>query len=367
MPGAEPLVSPLALVDPSADLANDVVIHPFAYVGPGCRIARGVHVMHGAIVGRVPLTAGATAHEPVANGTVSIGEHTVISPHAIIYVGVSIGQNTLIGDGASVREQSAIGDRCIVSRYVTVNYNCRIGDDTKVMDMTHLTGNMSIGDNVFISTHVATTNDNGMGRSGYDAGAISGPTIENDVAIGANAVLLPGIRIGQGATVGAGAVVTRDVDAGVTVIGAPARPRSAALARAGVRHGEKAVFEPIDRVGQSPRFQHARPARQPERRRRLRIAPEPLDRPRQFLGLGLDKETIHSIDDGFSDTTFRAGNDRHAAGVRFERSEAERLESWRVSMARAPLSKSMSSWSSMRRRAENCTPRLTASCSSWVT
>jgi galactoside O-acetyltransferase len=48
--------------------------------------------------------------------------------------------------------------------------------------------------------------------------------IEDDVWLGANAVVLPGIRIGKGAIVGAGAVVTHDVEAMSIVAGVPARP-----------------------------------------------------------------------------------------------------------------------------------------------
>ena len=47
--------------------------------------------------------------------------------------------------------------------------------------------------------------------------------IEDDVSIGANATILPGVRLGRGCVVGAGAVVTKDVPPGMTVIGNPAK------------------------------------------------------------------------------------------------------------------------------------------------
>lgn len=53
------------------------------------------------------------------------------------------------------------------------------------------------------------------------------PVIEDDASIGAGAVLLPGVRIGRGALVGAGAVVTHDVPAGAVVYGCPARAEQA--------------------------------------------------------------------------------------------------------------------------------------------
>jgi serine acetyltransferase len=64
-----------------------------------------------------------------------------------------------------------------------------------------------------------------MGRLGFDGSAIRGPDIEDEAVIGAGAVLLPGIVVGRGATIGAGAIVTHDVPSGVLVVGIPARER----------------------------------------------------------------------------------------------------------------------------------------------
>jgi acetyltransferase-like isoleucine patch superfamily enzyme len=138
---------------------------------------------------------------------------------------VEVGNNTLIGDGASVREGCRIGNRCIVGRHVTLNYDTRLGSEVKIMDHAWLAGNMTVGDRVFISGGVLTANDNAMGLNGYQEDAVVGPCIEDDVSIGVGAILLPRIRIGEGAIVAAGAVVTKDVPAGARVMGLPARVR----------------------------------------------------------------------------------------------------------------------------------------------
>jgi acetyltransferase-like isoleucine patch superfamily enzyme len=106
---------------------------------------------------------------------------------------------------------------------VTLNYNVIIGNDCKIMDLTHLTGDMKIEDGVFISAGVLTVNDNGLGRNGYDAQQVRGPLVRSGAAIGAGAILLPSTVVGQGATVAAGAVVTRDVSPGALAMGVPAR------------------------------------------------------------------------------------------------------------------------------------------------
>jgi acetyltransferase-like isoleucine patch superfamily enzyme len=205
----------------AAEIGPDCVIHPHVVIGEGVRLARAVEVFPGAYVGKEPKGAGALARQPVFERTVLIGDACSIGPHAVVFYDVVIGSNTLLGDGASVREKCRIGSRCILSRYVTVNYETIIGDGTKVMDNSHITGNSTIGRNVFISVMVGTTNDNVI-RVGF-ADHIVGPVIEDNAVIGVGASLLPGVRLGAGCTVAAGAVVTRDVESSTLVAGVPAR------------------------------------------------------------------------------------------------------------------------------------------------
>jgi maltose O-acetyltransferase len=60
-----------------------------------------------------------------------------------------------------------------------------------------------------------------MSKTERQAGELSRP----DAEIGGGAILLPGVTVGDGAVIGAGSVVTRDVEAGLTVTGNPARPK----------------------------------------------------------------------------------------------------------------------------------------------
>jgi acetyltransferase-like isoleucine patch superfamily enzyme len=94
------------------------------------------------------------------------------------------------------------------------------------MDNSWMAGNMEIRDGAFISGGVFTSNDNEIGRHGYSDEEIVGPVIEEGAMIGVGAKLLPNIVIGRNAVVGAGAVVTKSVEAGATVMGVPAKPVS---------------------------------------------------------------------------------------------------------------------------------------------
>lgn len=216
-------IGDFAVIRPGAVLGARVVVHPHVVIEAGARIGDDVEVMAGAVIGRAPKGAGATARTPRFDPWVRIGAGCSLGPHAIIYMGVQIGENTLIGDGASIREGCVVGDRCIISRYVTLNYDTCVGDGSKIMDMTHITGNCTIGKDVFVSVGVVTVNDNAIGRKGYEPDRVRGPVLCDGSAVGAGAVLLPGVTIGEKATVAAGAVVTKDVAAGLAVMGQPAR------------------------------------------------------------------------------------------------------------------------------------------------
>jgi acetyltransferase-like isoleucine patch superfamily enzyme len=204
-------------------IGNKVIIHPNVIIERGCQICDGTEIFPGTYIGKIPKGAGATARPTTFNETIVIGENCAIGPNAVIYYDVEIGNNTLIGDGASLREKVKVGNYCIISRYVTINYNSSIGNNTKIMDLAHITGNCFVGNNVFISIHVSTVNDNVVVNREYKEEKITGPTFQDNCTIGAGAIILPGVTISKGSMVGAGSVVTKNVEENVLVMGIPAK------------------------------------------------------------------------------------------------------------------------------------------------
>ncbi|WP_303851739.1 acyltransferase [Seleniivibrio woodruffii] len=208
----------------NVEIGENVVIHDYAVIKDNVRIGDGAEIFPFSVIGRLPKSAGATSRKLNDDfGSVSIGSGCVVSPGAVIYADVSIGNNCLVGDNASIREGAVIGSRCIISRNVTLNYNVTIGNETKIMDNAHITGNCRIGDRVFISVGVVTVNDNNIGRAGYSDGDITGPVIGDDVSVGASAVLMPSVVIGDNSIIAAGSIVKKNVKPYSVVAGNPAK------------------------------------------------------------------------------------------------------------------------------------------------
>ncbi len=222
--GENVLIKEYVVIRKNVIIGKDVTIHPFVVIEEGVKIGDSVEIFPGSYIGKTPKGAGALARPVEFEINLIIGEGSVIGPHAVIYYDVEIGTNTLIGDGASIREGSRIGSHCVIGRHVTVNYQTKVGDHVKVMDHTWLAGNMQIGNNIFISGGVLTANDNHMGAAGYQEEEITGPEIRDGARIGAGAILLPGIEIGVGSVIAAGAVVTHDVAPHRLIMGVPGKP-----------------------------------------------------------------------------------------------------------------------------------------------
>lgn len=176
-------------------------------------------VFPGAVIGRVPMAAGVIARQPEKPRETKIGERCVIGANAVIYAGVHLGDDVLIGDGTCIRENTDVGSGTVIGSNCTVQNGAKIGERVKIVDLSHITFDCVIGDEAFISVGVYTMNDNSMQRGGE----IVGPKIGARARIGGGALLLPGVRVGEDAVVGAGAVVTRDVTAEARVMGIPAR------------------------------------------------------------------------------------------------------------------------------------------------
>ena len=113
-----------------------------------------------------------------------------------------------------------IGKRCKIHFPVWFGDNVVIGNDCKIQAFTFIPEGVIIEDNVFIGPHVCFTNDKHPPSQGKSWGKT---IVRRGAVIGANASILPGIEIGENATIGAGSVITKNIEANRTVAGNPAK------------------------------------------------------------------------------------------------------------------------------------------------
>jgi acetyltransferase-like isoleucine patch superfamily enzyme len=154
--------------------------------------------------------ANEAPHRLIADDVV-LGEGVVVQSFVNLY-GCSVGDGTRIGPFVEIQRGAAVGARC------------------KIQSHTFVCDGVTIGDEVFVGHGVMFVNDKRPAATGESGGLqtdedweLLRTVVDRRASIGSGAVILGGVRIGEGALVGAGAVVTRDVAPGETVAGVPAR------------------------------------------------------------------------------------------------------------------------------------------------
>lgn len=139
----------------------------------------------------------------------------------------SIGDGTNIWQFCVVLPNAVIGKDCNICANVFVENDVIVGDRVTVKCGVQLWDGLRLEDDSFVGPNVTFSNDVNP-RSKHWPEKFMTTIVKKGASIGAGATILPGVTIGEWAMVGAGAVVVKDVPAGATVVGNPARE---------VRHG----------------------------------------------------------------------------------------------------------------------------------
>lgn len=169
---------------------------------------------------------------PVGRGTGSgqavsplvLGPGARLRTGTVLYDGSVIGIRLETGHGVVIREECQIGDHVSVWSNTVIDYGCRIGNRVKIHTGCYVAQFTVLEDDVFLAPGVVIGNDLYPGNE-ESARLMAGPTIEKGAQIGVNVTILPYVRIGAGALIGAGSVVSRDIPAGMVAFGNPAKPR----------------------------------------------------------------------------------------------------------------------------------------------
>jgi UDP-2-acetamido-3-amino-2,3-dideoxy-glucuronate N-acetyltransferase len=148
-----------------------------------------------------------------------------------------IGENVRLGEGVRIPQPElvnlygcVIGDQTVIGAFVEIQSGAQIGSRCKISSHSFICEGVTIEDEVFVGHGVMFTNDRHP-RATTDTGELQQradwklePTrVYRRASIGSHATILCGLTIGEGAKIGAGAVVTRDVPPFAVVVGVPAR------------------------------------------------------------------------------------------------------------------------------------------------
>jgi acetyltransferase-like isoleucine patch superfamily enzyme len=227
-------VSNLTVIHPTARIGSGAVIGNFSVLGAnvviGERVKLGHHVIvyQGSVIGDdVQIGSHSVIGQPPLRdkgelAPARIGDRSRIGAACVLYAGATVGAECLIADQATIREHVTIGNRTVIGRGAAMENDTTIGSFVKIETNVYITAFSSIADHVFIAPCVVTSNDKNAARSPMPV-AFKGVTVKRGGRIGAGAVILPGVVIGEEAFVAAGSVVTKDVAKETIVLGCPAK------------------------------------------------------------------------------------------------------------------------------------------------
>jgi acetyltransferase-like isoleucine patch superfamily enzyme len=152
-----------------------------------------------------------------------LGPGARIRSGTVLYAGSRIGRGFETGHHVVVREQNRLGDDVSVWSNTVIDYGCVVGDRVKIHSNCYVAQFTEIEHDAFLAPGVVIANDLFPGFED-SARVMRGPSIGAGAQIGVNATILPYVRIGEGAIIGAGSVVTRDIPDHTVAYGVPAVP-----------------------------------------------------------------------------------------------------------------------------------------------
>ena len=193
---------------------SNAQIGPMSLVAPEVEFGEGSVVEEFCIVGRHGVT------EPPARTVFGAG--ALLRSHTVVYAGNTIGTRFQTGHHVLVREANTIGDNVSIGSLSVVEHHVTIGARVRIHSQCFIPEYSVLEDDAWIGPRVVLTNAP-FPRCPDVAQCIKGVWVGRGARIGANVTILPGVRIGERALIGAGAVVTKDVPPASVVVGAAAR------------------------------------------------------------------------------------------------------------------------------------------------
>ncbi|WP_457617683.1 DapH/DapD/GlmU-related protein [Lutibacter sp.] len=207
---------------------RNVFISPSAKIGKNVRIGDNVSIYDNVIVkDNTTICNDCVIGEPLSdyydndsyqNPTTIIGKSTMLRSHCIIYAGTELGNNFSSGHRVTIREYTKFGNNCRVGTVSDIQGHSSFGNHCWLHSNVHIGQKSTIGNFVFIYPYVVLTND-----PTPPSNICNGPTIGDYSQIAVFSILLPGVKIGKHALIGANSVVGKNVEDYQLVMGSPAK------------------------------------------------------------------------------------------------------------------------------------------------
>ena len=216
-------------------LGTHVVKYGAVTIGPGALIEDGVVLGHPAAANvAVSLRRGLRTSSLQEFYDAAVSEPTIIGPGAIIrsgsviYEGVTIGSDFDCGHNVVIREYSRLGDKVYVKNNAEIMSRVTIGDGCRIAGIVADTAVLGLRVSSFgVLTHSYRAYLAPRREGPYSGDPkVRAPVVSDDAIIGRGAIVAGPLRVGEGASIGANAVVTTDIPSGARVSAAASRCRS---------------------------------------------------------------------------------------------------------------------------------------------
>lgn len=149
-----------------------------------------------------------------------LGNDCIVRSGAVLYSNVQLGDDVSIGHDALIREGVSIGDQTKVGTHVVVDGETKIGSHVSIQTGVYICTYSTVEDGVFLGPCCIFTNDKYVTQKPFE---LIGPTVKKGASVGANALLFPGVTVGEGAVIGSQAMVNSDVPPRTVFVGIPAK------------------------------------------------------------------------------------------------------------------------------------------------
>jgi acetyltransferase-like isoleucine patch superfamily enzyme len=198
-------------IDSNAVLYGPLTIGKGTYVGPNCIIG---------FPAANELREMARSHRIKGKKATTVGENCILRPGTTLYSNVKAADDVAFGHNVLVRENVTIGSGTKIGTNVVIDGSTKIGAKVSIQTGVYICTYSTVEDGVFLGPCCVFTNDKYVAQKPFK---LVGPTVKRGASIGANALIFPGVIVGEGSVVGSQAMVNSNVPPRTIFAGIPAK------------------------------------------------------------------------------------------------------------------------------------------------